>query len=296
MPEMDPPKGMITRQLAVQVLQREGIIQSASMLNKLKGIGYFVPSGRKHGFYNENDLLTLINQRRKEHNKKQLKSLYERDLQFRQATAEDMQGVYEVALALFGHTTPASDRIPLLEKCPEGNVVVTDKGMVVSYAHLYPLKQETLRQFLAGKIRGPQITANGLDPFETGKVVDILVKSMGSYHLHKTTAKLYSKALFLGLSRELVRWAQKGYIIHRVYATSETFEGIQAAAEFMMQSRGRVPSTKGKIRYGYELDPLTSQLPMAQRYRQALEGWAKEHPEEYDRAWQTWREQNPQEL
>src|SRR6266568_3401136 len=289
MPKLEPTPGMVTRQTAVQALMREKVINSPSMLAKLKGIRHEVYPGRTHGFYSEEDLIRIINEYRVRRNQPPTSSLFTRNLKFRQANVEDMTGVYQVAHKLFGSTTSASTRISLLEKCPEGNVIVTDHDIVVSFAHFYPLRDETLQSFLAGKIRGPQIGIDDIDCFESGKVVNILVKSMGSYHEHKGTAKLYSKALFLGLNHELIRWGHKGYIINGVYATSETPSGIEAAAEFRMQSLGRIPGSKGKKRYAYELNPFTSDLSIAQHYREALEEWAKEHTEEYDKAWRIWR-------
>ncbi len=289
MPKLEPSPGMVTRQTAVQALTREGVIGSPSMLTKLKGIRHEVPPGRSHGFYSEEDLLRLINEYRSSHNKPPTKTLFSRNLRFRQATEGDIQGVYEVAHRLFGSTTSAATRISLLEKCPEGNVIVIDSNIVVSFAHIYPLKNETFQKFLAGKIRGAQIGVDDLDCFQSGKVVNILIKSMGSYHEHKATAKLYSKALFLGINHELIRWGHEGYIINKVYATSETHEGIEAAAEFKMQSLGRIPGSKGKKRYAYELDPFTSDLSIARNYKTAIGEWEQQHPTEYKKAWQTWK-------
>lgn len=289
MPKLEPSPGMVTRQTAVQALMREKVITSPSMLSKLKGIRHEVPPGRTHGFYSEEDLLRLINEFRSQKGRSSTNTLFSRNLEFRQAAVADMQGVYEVAHKLFGSTTSAATRISLLERCPEGNVIVTDNDIVVSFAHLYPLKDESLQKFLSGKIRGPQIGIDDLDCFETGKIVNILVKSVGSYHEHLATSKLYSKALFLGLKHELMRWGYKGYIVNKVYATSETQSGIEAAAEFKMRSLGRIPGSRGKKRYAYVLDPFTSDLSIAQYYKTAIEDWGKQHPHEYEKAWQNWR-------
>jgi hypothetical protein len=209
----------------------------------------------------------------------------------RQATPEDMNGTYEVALKLFGHTTFAEDRIPLIRRVPEGNLVVTDNDKIVSYAHIQPLQKEPLQQFLKGKFRGSSIVADYLDPFEPGKVVDVLVKSIGSYHEHAPTAKIYSRALFSGLQRELVKWGEKGYIIHRIYATSETFTGIEMALSIPMIPLGKIPTTGNKKRFAFEIDPLTSKRQVFKKYCIALEKWRKDHPDEYEKAWDKWKEQ-----
>lgn len=288
MPKLPPPPGTVTRQTAVQVLMREKVITSPAMLAKLRGLNRVVLQGRSHGFYPEDRLLEIANDHRVARGLPPLKSLFEEDhdIKFCQAVAEDMPGVYEVAHKLFGHTTTAETRTSILEKCPEGNYVVTDHGNVVSYAHIYPLLTEPLRGFLQGKFRGDAIVADHLDPFASGKVVDLLVKSLGSYHENKDVRKRYSKALFIGLWHELIRWGYEGYIIHRIYATSETPSGIESAVEFQMKSLGKI--SRSKKRYGFELDPSTSEHRMIRDYRLALEHWKQQHPAEYQRAWQEW--------
>jgi hypothetical protein len=294
MPKLPPPPGTVTRQTAVQVLLREHVITSPAMLAKLKGISRVVLQGRTHGFYREDQLLEIINSYRNARNQPPIKNLFDEkhEIMFRQATPEDMTGVYEVAAKLFGHTTSAEKRVPLVQKCPEGNYVVTDHGKIVSYAHIQPLQTEPLQGFLTGEFRGEQITADYLDPFAPGKVVDVLIKSIGSYHEHVGTKNRYSQMLFLGLRHELIKWGYKGYIIHRVYATSETQDGVMMAAKFHMQSRGRIRGSKRKKRFAFELDPFTSDYPMFRDYRKALEHWEYDHPDEYKEAWRIWNEQH----
>lgn len=290
MPKLQPPPGTVTRQIAVRVLMREKVITSAGMLAKLKGLNRVVLQGRSHGFYPEDRLLEIMNDHRVARGLPPLKSLFEgeHDIKFRQATSEDMPGVYEVAHKLFGHTTPAETRISILARCPEGNYVVTDHEKVVSYAHIYPLLTEPLQGFLRGDFRGDSITAEHLDPFAPGKVVDLLIKSLGSYHESVSVRKRYSKALFVGLWHELIRWGHEGYIVHRIYATSETPSGIESAVEFQMKSLGRIPTQSRKKRYGFELDPFTSEHRIMRDYRLALEDWKRQHPAEYEHAWQEW--------
>jgi hypothetical protein len=282
MPKIPSPPGTVTREVAVRVLIREKIITSSPMLTKLRGIERVVPEGRSHGYYKEDQLLKIINDRRKLHGQPTLTGLFYEDhsIAFRQATSEDMPGVYNIAVKLFGTTTPANDRIPLLNRCPEGNVVVTDNDQVVGFAHLYPMLQEPLSQFLAGRFRGRGIVAEHLDPFETGKVVDLLIKSMGTYHESLFLRRRYSKMLFVGLRHEAERWGLKGYIIRKIYATSETQSGIELAADFRMKSLGRIPGSKGQKRYAFELDPCDSGHPIIQDYCKALEVWRGLNPEE----------------
>ncbi len=292
MARLEAPPGTVTRAVALRILRREGVLTSAAMLLKLKGVTRIVPEGRTHGFYHEGPLLKIINDRRSLKGLPPLENLFDEEhkIEFRQATREDIYGAYDVAVKLFGPTTPASDRIPLFEKCPEGNVVVLDNNQVVSFAVILPMKQEPLREFLSGKFRGNGVTADHLDPFAPGKVVDILIKSMGSFHEHKPTSRKYSQRLLSGLKDEIAKWGKKGYIIHKIYGTSETPDGIALALEIQMQSLGKIPGSRGHKRYAFELDPYKSAHPFIRNYVNALDQWKKEHTQEWEEAWAEWKD------
>jgi hypothetical protein len=296
MPRLAPPPGTVTRKQAVSALLREEVITSPSMMEKLKGIDRVVLAGRTHGFYYEQQILDIINARRAMRNQPPLKNIFEErhEIVCRQETPADMPGVYAVAEKLFGRTTASDARVPLIERVPEGNLVVTDRGKIVSFAHIQPLLPGPIGQFLRSEIVGNQITADHLDPFAPSKVVDVLIKSIGSYHESQAISTRYNKALFLGLKRELTRWGEKGYIIHRIYATSETPTGIESANEFHMHSLGKIRSRHKKKRFAYELDPLTTTNPFFRDYQAAIAHWQQQHPEEYAQAWRDWSERQQQ--
>jgi hypothetical protein len=292
-PKMPPFPGMITREAAARVLIREKIITSSPMISKLKGLDRVVPEGRTHGFYREDQLLSIINSHRQLYGLEPLATLFYEDhnISARQATPEDIYGAYNVAVKLFGPTSPASERIPLLERCPEGNLVLVDNNQIVGFAVILPMKQEPLMKFLAGKFRGSQITADHLDPFAPGKAVDILIKAIGVHHESTLMRKVYGERLLMEVHKEIIRWGLKGYIINKIYCTSEEPDGITLALEMKMQSLGRISGSRGKRRYAFELDPYRSTSPMIRGYNQAIEGWRDAHPQEWDRAWEEWKQQ-----
>ena len=294
MTRLEAPPGTVTRAVALRILRREGILTSAAMLLKLKGVTRIVPEGRTHGFYHQEPLLKIINDRRKLKGIPPLESLFDEEhkIGLRQATREDIYRTYDVAVRLFGPTTPAIERIPLFEKCAEGNLVVTDHGQVVGFAVILPMKQEPLKEFLAGKFRGSQITADHLDPFATGKVVDVLVKSIGSHHEHIPTCRKYNQRLLSGLRDEMSNWGRKGYIIRKIYCTSEESDGIALALEIRMQSLGKIPGSRGKKRYAFELDPYLSTHPIIKSYAQSIDQWKEQHPKEWENAWNKWKAQH----
>jgi hypothetical protein len=293
MPKMQPLPGTVTRETAVKVLIREKIITSSPMISKLKGLDRIVPEGRTHGFYREDQLLSIINNRRQLYGLEPITALFgeKHDIHSRQATSGDLYGAYNVAVKLFGPTTPASDRIPLLERCPEGNLVLVDSDQIVGFAVILPMKQEPLKLFLSGKFRGSAITADHLEPFASGKVVDILIKAIGVYHESILMQRVYGGRLLMEVHNEMIRWGLKGFIIHKIYGTSEEPSGITLALEMRMQSLGRIPGSRGKKRYAFELDPYQSASPMIRGYAQAVLGWREAHPQEWEQAWEKWEQQ-----
>lgn len=198
-------------------------------------------------------------------------------LVFSRATPEDMDGVYSVAASLFEHTTSAANRKPLVARCPDGNYILKEaqSGIVLAYVHLQPLRTQRLQAFLKGQIRGWQLTAEDLDCFESGKTVDVLVKSTGATRAFgEKKSRHYMQSLLRGTARALADLGRQGMIIRRVYATSETESGINLAMHAGMQLIGRISPG----RYAFELDVATSTLPLLKRYQQALTHWMQEHP------------------
>ncbi len=86
------------------------------------------------------------------------------------------------------------------------------------------------------------------------------------------------------MANELTRWGEQGYIIDKIYATSETQSGIEMANEFSMLSLGKIRGSKGKKRFAYVIDPIHSTNHFFKAYRAALEQWREEHSEQYEKA------------
>ncbi len=94
------------------------------------------PQGRKQGFFVRSEGEALASG---------LSSFFETpigeietetdELVFSQATPDDMEGVYLVAASLFGDTTSAEARKPLVASCPKGNYVVNQRKSCSVYTY-----------------------------------------------------------------------------------------------------------------------------------------------------------------
>ena len=192
-----------------------------------------------------------------------------------------MEGVYKVAASLFGSTTSAAARKPLVEQCPQGNYVVKRSGKVVAYIHIQPLKHEPLMAFMRGEIRGKDIKASDLDCFAPGKTVECLIKSVGATKQIGTTNEdqranqlRFLYRLLRGTALEMANLGRQGIKISKIYATSETVTGIAMGFSAKMEQYGK-PLGEGRFRF--IMDVEDSQLPLLQPYKKALVEWEKEH-------------------
>jgi hypothetical protein len=279
MPRKQPPSGYYTAKEAIEKLSiSEGMLYTHVRTGTLKR---HVPPGRKQGFYLKKQVDALA---------EGLEDFFEKPvdgnddildrggLVFSQATPEDMEGVYKVAVSLFGETTSAEARKPLVARCPEGNYVVKTsregKETIVAFIHIQPLRHDRLMVFMDGKIRGKDITADDLDSFEPGRPIEVLIKSVGAYDHIGLTAEArrrnhdaFMRKLLRGTARELAKLGSKGVVISRVYATSETATGHDMAWRAGMQMFGK-PLRGGRFRY--VLDVQESHLMMLEPYKQAL--------------------------
>lgn len=215
-------------------------------------------------------------------------ALYERgasigiknETKFSRATIEDMEGVYAVALELFGKTTSAEARKPLIAKCPDGNYVVKEADEIQAFIHIQPLRHEALEKFMHGKIFGRDITADDLDCFEPGKTVDVLIKSMGATRQYgESKHRFYIQRLLFGVASALAELGKQGIIIRKICATSETETGIALSLHARMRTVRRLkpPRENKPARYAFELDVATSDLPLLREYKQALAEWQQLH-------------------
>lgn len=282
MPRKQPPDGYLTAKEAINILGiNEGMLYAYVRNGSLQRI---VPAGRKQGFYLKAQVEAFASELRGFFEGSEPDKLSVRDLEFAQATPDDMEGVYKVALSLFGKTTSAEARKPIVARCPEGNYIVrrlkrNASGEVVSkttvaYIHIQPLKHDRLIAFMNGEIRGKDITSDDLDPFEPGKVVNCLVKSVGAYNnvgLTEETRRYnhdrFMYVLLKGTVAELAKMGSKGCNIEKFYATSETLTGIRMAHNAGMKDFGK-PFREGRFRY--VLDVQESDLSLLIPYKRAL--------------------------
>jgi hypothetical protein len=275
MPRKEPPPGFVTSSQALDML--------GPMLYKYVKRGIlkrYPPPHGTYGYYKLSEIEQLRQQQTTFYEHGTLNGETDKQdeelepvthhLEFSQATPDDMEGVYAVAAALFGHTTSAEARKPLVKACPEGNYIIRDNGRIVAYVHMQPLKVERMTAFLRGEFRGSQIRVDDIECFAPGRPANVLIKSIGATGEGKWPSH-YIQRLLLGAARDL---GSRGINIPKIYATSETATGIAMSIHAAMKSLGKI----GRDRYAFELDVASSELPALQIYKRAYAEWLAAHP------------------
>ncbi len=252
-----------------EVQRKLGITEPALRnLVSQKKIRKVVPPGREYGVYLKEEVDTFA--------EKWLAFLTAKEppkTTFEIAKLEDMKAVYELSQrAISPNTMNTELRESWLDKVPESCYVVKHDKKVVAFFHLLPIKHERLMQFMRGEIRGWDITAEDVKPFETGKPVECLAIIASEPDVNEVTRMHYVTVLLRGVRIEIGQLGRRGAIITKIYATSETPTGIAMAIHAGMETYG---ARAGK-RLTFVLDVEKSKSFLFNYYKEGLELWEKE--------------------
>src|SRR6266568_768958 len=269
-----PPSGYCTATEAMKILGNK-------MLYRYIERGLIHPLGpeiRKHKYYSISELEQVRAQETAFYNPPKTieQALQNHTISFSRATPDDMEGVYAVASKLFHHTTSADARKPLVDRCPDGNYILKDNGIIVAYIHLQPLKHDRLMEFMHGRLRGWELSVDDLQCFPIGTSIELLIKSVGAYAEKPAMQRFYMQRLLVGTAHAIAQLGSKGVYITKLYATSETPTGIEMAIRAKMTSMGPMKGSKGMKRYAFVLDVATSDLQLVHPYQVAYAMWQSE--------------------
>lgn len=192
---------------------------------------------------------------------------------FQVAKIEDMDGEYNLAYRALGRTMSAELRREWLKKNPESDFVVKHNGKVVGFFRLLPVKHDRLMQFMAGEIRGWDISAEDVEPFEPGKPVEcIIMGTAGEPDVDETTRKHYVAILLRGVLRKLEEFGRRGIIITKVYATSQTPSGVAMGLHAGMEQFG--PKVGKRLTFVADIEQ--SDIFLFDTYKRGLAEWKRQ--------------------
>ncbi len=219
----------------------------------------FVPPGRKQGVYLRAEIDKLA--------REMIAFVVydeEQGLHFSKATHEDVQEEYELAILLFGNAThDIETRQAWLDKNTDIDFIVRDHGRLVAFISVLPVKHETIMRFMDGEIRGWEIPADDVLPYNPGSTVECIVMSMGtSPEINPLRRAQAGAKLISGVMGFLHDLAQQRVTVSKLYATSATPTGIAILKNAGFREIGHM----GK-RVKFELDPLQSDSIVFSEYK-----------------------------
>lgn len=220
-----------------------------------------IPPGQIEGYYPKADIDKLAEAR-------ELFTLeYSTDTStFERATEEDIRGIYELCVRLWGTTATPSyeNRLAEYRKNPYTYYVVKQDGILVGYVALTPFKKEALDAFMGEEyvevVEGPDIIL----PFVPGQSIESLFLDIG---VKKGLSKgqTYGMRLIMGTAEVLEHFAEQGSIVKKLHATSSVPDGIKLCRDLGFTE---LPLLSGSSRHRFELDLEKSTSSLLKRYQE----------------------------
>lgn len=262
-PRSKAPGGLYTASEAIKRLNMPpATFHHYVRSGKIKKI---VPPGRSEGYYEK----AYIDKMAKASQMFALQ--YAEDSStFSAASEEDIQGIYDVNVSLWGalNATSIEVRRSWYKSNPKIDYVVKKEGIVAGYISIMPLKPEVISQLMAGKIRGWDIKAEDVLPFTPGTPLECYTGVAVRSGVYKS--EMYGVRLLLGIIDVLEEMGREGIIIKRLYAVSDTPDGVSLSRRLGFDEK--LPA-EGSTFKQYVLDIETSNSHFAEEYKQVLKSY-----------------------
>ena len=206
-------------------------------------------------------------------------------MEFAVATPNDMDALYAMAKKLFPKTASADRRRSWLAKEPRGHFIVREKetGVVLAYLYLLPLVPDQLAPYLRGQLPSRTIEPDDIEGFTPGVPTSACV--LGGIgrdpDYDRGTRTRATQLLLTSVRHELTSWGEQGIIIPKLYAFSETTDGIVMCCRLGM-SQWEPPRNRW-CTFQIDLEHMPSLL--FADYQIALDDWKKANlpPERHPR-------------
>jgi len=257
------PEGFYT---AAQAIKKLGVPRSSfyDMVEKGK-IEKIVPPHRSDGYYRKSQIDDMVRAQQMF-----ILQYATQPATFTKATPEDALGIYDVGVSLWGITgTPTVEtRLAWYKSNPDIDYVVKQEDVVVGYISLMPLKHETIKQLIEGEKRGWEVTPQELLPFTPGMPLECFVMAIG-VRAGLQKSEEYGMRLLTGSVHTLGELAKEGIIIKKLYATSNSPDGIKVCRDLGFQEES--DPVPGSTRKRFTMDVDTSNSLLLEEYHRAIQ-------------------------
>jgi hypothetical protein len=227
-----------------------------------------VPPGRQEGYYEKNYINKMA-----EATELAAIQYAEDPAVFTRATGEDIPGIYDVLISLWGPANATSNetRLSWHRVNPEIDYVVKQEGIVVGFVTLKPLRSETIEKYIAGTMQVKEIRADDILPFTPGTPLEC--EAGIAVRAGVQNSKKYAMRLIAGMIKVAYRLAERRVIIRRIYTRSSTPDGIQLARGLGFEDITQEAASSARL---FVLDLETSRSPFVQQYKRILKQSAAE--------------------
>jgi hypothetical protein len=190
-----------------------------------------------------------------------------KNVTFTPVTKNDVEDTVKLTEEIFKTHLDSNIRLSWVLRNPDVSYQLCVNGSVVGVVTMLPLKPEKIEQILTEKVQSEETKPEEIEVYQPGKHYHLYVMGVGvSPALSKPEKRLYGSKLILGIYEALVNLGKRGVVIETITARSHTFDGVRIMRHIGLK---QIPSTTKDL--NFRLEPLTSDLPMAQQYREAIE-------------------------
>lgn len=238
---------------------------------KIGKIKKVVPEGYTEGYYPKKDIDKMALAR-------EMMTLgYTTDSSiFRRVEEKDIQGIYDLGIALFGTaTTPSYEtRLACYRVNTDAYYVVEQDGFIVGYLYMLPLKTEAIARLMGEEqettmshlqaMRSEIIVPENILQFRPGEADNVFLTVAVRQGLARS--KYYGMKLISGGYEVLKDFARKGVIVKKLYATSRTPDGVRLSKGLGFGEK-IIPGSDVRR---YILDLETNDSPFVQEYREIV--------------------------
>jgi hypothetical protein len=224
-----------------------------------------VPPGRTEGFYPKKEIDKLARAR-----ELFILEYASEPSTFAQATDEDIKGIHDLCVSLFGVANTASYETLLSwhKRNPRTYYVVKQEGIVTGYIGFLYLNEEVTQHIMSESVPGvPSPPSTEVLPFTPGKPIHGLWVGLAVRPgLPSTQARYTGRHLLAGAIEVLENLAREGMPVKKLYATTRTSDGIKLGRK--LGFREIIYPDDPLIRY--EADLEKSDSPLLSEYKKLV--------------------------
>ncbi len=257
-----PPKGFYSASEVMRLLNiGNSTLYHYVDIGKIKKV---VPPDRREGYYVKAEVDKMIRAQ-------ELFMLqYATDTAvFEKAQEEDIQGITDLCIELFGKNGTASQETRLAQYKANRDIfyVLRQDDIIVGYLGIFPLKHEAIKTIMSGvneaKFRTGVLSPENITPFIPGETEEAFLVIGARQGLPRT--KIYGSRLISGGIEVFEDLARHGVILKRLYGTSRTRDGIRIAKG--LEFKQITPDAEEDDLLRFELDLETTKSPLFKKYQ-----------------------------